>query len=74
MFLKRYIGRNIQTIFFDDEGDFVIDGILKKVYKNFLEIEDDNGSYFVNIKKIAYLEFDNNNTQELEIKIKKVEQ
>lgn len=74
MFLKRYIGRNIQTIFFDDEGDFVIDGILKKVYKNFLEIEDDNGSYFVNIKKIAYLEFDNNDTQELEIKIKKVEQ
>ena len=74
MFLKRYIGRNIQTIFFDDEGDFVIDGILKKVYKNFLEIKDDNGSYFVNIKKIAYLEFDNNDTQELEIKIKKVEQ
>ena len=74
MFLKHYIGRNIQTIFFDDEGDFVIDGILKKVYKNFLEIEDDNGSYFVNIKKIAYLEFDNNDTQELEIKIKKVEQ
>ena len=35
MFLKRYIGRNIQTIFFDDEGDFVIDGILKKVIKIF---------------------------------------